>query len=72
MPVSVKSMNKGDCYILDTSNEIFIYCGEKSKGTERLVAATVANSIRDQDHKGRGHVTKIGKIVIIIVDFNFD
>ncbi|XKL67815.1 hypothetical protein PGB90_003306 [Kerria lacca] len=59
VPLSVKSMNNGDCYILDTGNEIFIYCGEKSKRTERLTAATAANHIRDQDHNGRGHVTKI-------------
>lgn len=54
-------MNKGDCYVLDTGKEIYVYCGEKSKGTERLTAANAANQIRDQDHKGRGHVTKIGK-----------
>ncbi|XP_065202346.1 actin depolymerising venom protein gelsolin 1-like isoform X2 [Planococcus citri] len=59
VPVNVKSMNKGDCYILDSGKELFIYCGEKSKRTERLTAATVANEIRDEDHKGRAHVTKI-------------
>ncbi len=54
-------MNNGDCYILDTGKEIYVYCGEKSKRTERLTATTAANQIRDQDHNGRSHVTKIGK-----------
>lgn len=59
VPVSVKSMNQGDCYLLVSKDEIYIFCGEKSKGTERLTAAQVANEIRDEDLKGRGHVTKI-------------
>lgn len=53
-------MNSGDCYILDTGKEIYVYSGEKSKRTERLTATTAANQIRDQDHSGRAHVTIIG------------
>lgn len=59
VPPNIKSINHGDCYILDAGGEIYIFCGEKSKGTERLVAATAATEIRDEDHKGRGRVTKI-------------
>ena len=56
-------MNHGDCYLLVATDEIYIFCGEKSKGTERLTAATAANEIRDEDLKGRGHITKIGKLL---------
>ncbi|XP_025420933.1 gelsolin-like [Sipha flava] len=49
----VTSMNEGDCFILDTGKEIFVYVGPKAKGTERLKAINVANQVRDQDHSGR-------------------
>lgn len=58
-------MNQGDCFILDSGSEIYVFCGEKSKRTERLTATQAANQIRDQDHNGRGHVTKIGKESIV-------
>ncbi|KAK6634145.1 hypothetical protein RUM44_004753 [Polyplax serrata] len=50
---SAKSMNKGDCFILDTGKTIYVYYGSKSKRTERLKAVSGANQIRDQDHSGR-------------------
>jgi len=50
------SMNKGDCFILDTGKEIFVYVGPQAKGTERLKAINVANQVRDQDHSGRAKV----------------
>jgi len=52
----VTSMNKGDCFILDTGRDIFIYVGAKAKGSERVKAIAAANLIRDQDHSGRGKV----------------
>ncbi|KAL1131315.1 hypothetical protein AAG570_010933, partial [Ranatra chinensis] len=57
--LNVKSMNKGDCFILDSGTEIYVYVGSKAKGTERLKAVSAANQIRDQDHAGRAHVTII-------------
>ncbi|CAH0730906.1 unnamed protein product, partial [Brenthis ino] len=54
--VSVTSMNKGDCFILDVDHDIMVYVGEKAKGVERLKAISVANQIRDQDHNGRGNI----------------
>ncbi|XP_014292137.1 gelsolin, cytoplasmic isoform X1 [Halyomorpha halys] len=57
--LDIKSMNKGDCFILDTGREIYVYVGPKSKGTEKIKAASAANQIRDQDHAGRAHVTVI-------------
>ncbi|KAJ8704961.1 hypothetical protein PYW08_012281 [Mythimna loreyi] len=50
------SMNKGDCFILDVGNDIYVYQGESAKRVEKLKAISVANQIRDQDHNGRGRV----------------
>jgi gelsolin len=54
-------MNEGDCFILDTGKEIFVYVGPKAKGTERLKAINVANQVRDQDHSGRVKVNIVGE-----------
>ncbi|XP_039762890.1 gelsolin-like isoform X2 [Pararge aegeria] len=54
--VSVTSMNKGDCFILDVDHDILLYVGEQAKSVERLKAISVANQIRDQDHNGRGNI----------------
>lgn len=59
--LSVKAMNKGDCFILDAGNVIMVYVGVKSKRMERLKAIQAANQIRDQDHGGRATITIIGK-----------
>lgn len=56
VPLSISSMNKGDCFILDAGNNIYVYVGGQSKRTERLKAAQAANLIRDQDHGGRSKV----------------
>ncbi|CAG7731864.1 unnamed protein product, partial [Allacma fusca] len=57
---SVRSMNKGDCYVLDTPKKIYVYVGRYSKRTERLKAIQAANQIRDQDHGGRIKIHMIG------------
>lgn len=54
--LSVGSMNKGDCFALDTGKEILVYVGSKAARTERLKATSVANQIKDQDHNGRATV----------------
>lgn len=59
--MKVASMNKGDCFILDSGKEIFVYVGPQAKGTERLKAISVANQVRDQDHSGRAKVNIVGK-----------
>jgi len=51
--LNVRSMNKGDCFILDTPTKIYVYVGRYSKRVERLKAIQAANQIRDQDHGGR-------------------
>lgn len=54
-------MNKGDCFILDAGNEIYVYVGAQAKRVEKLKAISAANQIRDQDHNGRARVQIIGK-----------
>ncbi|XP_060516326.1 gelsolin-like [Cylas formicarius] len=53
---NISSMNKGDCFILDTGNNIYIYVGTKAKRVEKLKATAAANQIRDQDHSGKSKV----------------
>lgn len=54
--LSISSMNKGDCFILDAGNDIYVYVGKTSKRTEKMKATSAANQIRDQDHNGRARV----------------
>lgn len=59
--LSVASMNKGDCFILDAGNNIYVYVGQKAKRIEKIKAISAANQIRDQDHSGRSAVHIVGK-----------
>ncbi|XP_062124110.1 gelsolin isoform X1 [Drosophila sulfurigaster albostrigata] len=54
--LSVSSMNKGDCFILDAGNDIYVYVGAQAKRVEKLKATSAATQIRDQDHNGRARV----------------
>uniref|UniRef100_A0A1B0BZ83 Gelsolin-like domain-containing protein n=1 Tax=Glossina palpalis gambiensis TaxID=67801 RepID=A0A1B0BZ83_9MUSC len=62
--LSISSMNKGDCFILDAGNEIYVYVGAQAKRVEKLKAISAANQIRDQDHNG----LLIGFIVLVTTD----
>jgi gelsolin len=59
--LSIGSMNKGDCFILDAGRDIYVYVGKKSKRIEKMKAISAANQIRDQDHHGRSAVHIVGK-----------
>lgn len=59
--LSVSSMNKGDCFILDAGNDIYVYVGASAKRVEKLKAISAANQIRDQDHNGRATVHIVGE-----------
>jgi gelsolin len=54
--LSIAAMNKGDCFILDAGNDIYVYVGKDSKRVEKMKATSAANQIRDQDHNGRARV----------------
>lgn len=56
VPLSLSSMNKGDCFILDAGRDIHVYVGSNAKRVEKLKAISAANQIRDQDHNGRATV----------------
>lgn len=62
--LSIASMNKGDCFILDAGNAIHIYVGPTAKRVEKLKAISAANQIRDQDHNGRATVQILGNFII--------
>lgn len=59
--LSVSSMNKGDCFILDMGREIYVWVGQASKRLEKMKAISAANQIRDQDHSGRASVHIVGE-----------
>lgn len=61
VPLTISSMNKGDCFILDAGREIHVYVGQNSKRVEKLKAISAANQIRDQDHNGRATVHILGE-----------
>ncbi|KAJ0169360.1 hypothetical protein K1T71_015244, partial [Dendrolimus kikuchii] len=52
----ISSMNKGDCFVLDIDQSIYVFVGERAKNVEKLKAISFANQVRDQDHSGRGRV----------------
>jgi len=58
----ISSMNKGDCFILDSgNNDILVYIGANAKRPEKIKANEAANMIRDQDHHGRAKVSILGE-----------
>lgn len=59
--LTIGSMNKGDCFILDAGRDIYIYVGGKAKRIEKIKAISAANQIRDQDHNGRSAVHIVGR-----------
>lgn len=61
MPLEVGSLNAGDCFILDSSPNVFLYVGPQSGRMERIKAIQAANAIRDDVHHGRSTVKIIGK-----------
>ncbi|XP_043231957.1 gelsolin, cytoplasmic-like [Amphibalanus amphitrite] len=54
--MKVSSMNRGDCFILDTHDTIYVWAGPKSRRTERLKATQAAAQIRDSDHGGKATI----------------
>lgn len=59
--ISIGSMNKGDCFILDAGRDVYVYVGSTASRLEKMKATSVANQIRDQDHNGRASVHIVGE-----------
>ncbi|XP_064205742.1 adseverin [Anguilla rostrata] len=53
VPLAWSSFNKGDCFIVDLGAVIYQWCGSNCNKFERLKAAQVATSIRDNERNGR-------------------
>lgn len=51
--LSIDSMNKGDCFILDAGPNIYLWIGEQSGKMERIKAIQAATGIRDDVHAGK-------------------
>jgi gelsolin len=54
--LTIGSMNKGDCFVLDAGNKVYVYVGPKAKRVEKIKATSFANQVRDEDHHGRSSV----------------
>ncbi|KAK7085568.1 hypothetical protein SK128_017927, partial [Halocaridina rubra] len=53
------SMNRGDCFILDCREKVYVYMGPGSRRIERLKAIQAGNAVRDDDHAGKAKVIVI-------------
>ncbi|KAM8924330.1 macrophage-capping protein [Pelodytes ibericus] len=51
-----ESFNKGDCFILDTEETIYVWSGSQSNMMERNRARDLANQIRDIERRGIARV----------------
>uniref|UniRef100_UPI00358EC395 gelsolin-like n=1 Tax=Myxine glutinosa TaxID=7769 RepID=UPI00358EC395 len=56
VPLSWSSFNKGDCFIIDLGENIYMWCGSMCNRFERLEAMRMASGIRDNERCGRGNV----------------
>ncbi|KAJ8290637.1 hypothetical protein GJAV_G00015600 [Gymnothorax javanicus] len=56
VPLTWSSFNKGDCFIVDLGAVIYQWCGCNCNKFERLKAAQVATSIRDNERNGRARL----------------
>ncbi|XP_047460468.1 adseverin [Mugil cephalus] len=56
VPLSWKSFNNGDCFIVDLGDKIYQWCGSKCNKFERLKAAQVARGIRDNERNSRAEL----------------
>lgn len=54
--LSWESFNKGDCFILDLGERLFVWSGSQSNILERNKAKDVANQIRDNERNAKAHV----------------
>lgn len=59
--VDVKSMNEGDCFVLDCNKVIYVYVGTHCKKMESMKAILAATQVRDQDHAGKGKIIILDK-----------
>ncbi|XP_054419821.1 scinderin [Pteronotus mesoamericanus] len=56
VPLSWRSFNKGDCFIIDLGSKIYQWFGSSCNKYERVKASQVAIGIRDNERNGRSQL----------------
>jgi hypothetical protein len=59
--LSYKSLNKGDVFILDAYNKLYVWTGSKANRMEVAKGVDVANRIRDKERKTRATVVSLAE-----------
>lgn len=59
VPLSVASLNQGDCFVFDCGRKIFVWIGKESNKKERLNACRYAQELRDEERAGLASVSLI-------------
>lgn len=59
MPLTTKSLNSGDAFVLDANNKIFVWSGKEAHRLEKAKALDVATALRD-DRQGKAEVWRFG------------
>ncbi|XP_065196532.1 gelsolin, cytoplasmic-like [Sycon ciliatum] len=58
VPVDVKvsSLNRGDVFVLDNGQQIYVWNGDKSRRNEKMKGMEVARQLRDEERGGKAHI----------------
>lgn len=59
VPLSVASLNQGDCFVLDCGRTIFVWIGKESNKKEKFNACRYAQELRDEERAGLATISFI-------------
>lgn len=59
VPLSISSLNQGDCFVLDSGRKLFVWIGKESNKKERFTACRFAQERRDEERAGLASVSFI-------------
>lgn len=60
VPLTVDSLNNGDCFVFDCGRKIFVWLGKESNANERFNAIKYGRGLRDEERAGLATVIVIG------------